>query len=671
MTTYDGAPVLTAYDENQIYNSFPTTILDEDSPRGAQPKDISTPLKFHQLNMIDYCKGIEKTSDNPIKCRRTTDQGDFDYEISGRHGIIGDIVGSGKTLSVLGLISDTKGIPLNNNSYDRYRDTISGNFKSLCVNYPQKIIEELNTTLVVVPHTIFKQWMNTLSDQTTLNYLPVNTSKTLKKVTDMIDKCRRDFYGVESDDDVPLGQPSFQWKGQILNDYDVVLVSSTFYTKFLNSIEPINQFKFKRIVFDEADSIKISGGYMPDTSFIWYVTSTYGVLLNPNGIRLWKNHNGELSQHYSYSNGFIYRIFLNGMTNKGFIKNCLQSFSSHFKEHIKYFVVKNRDDFIGNAFNLETPLERVIKCKMPLSLRVLSNVASTELLAFINAGDIQGAVESLDCDKVSEEGLISAVTKDLQIKLDNKIIELEMKSKMNWSSENAKKESLDKISGKINELKAKISNIKDKLDDSSHCNICFDVDLECPTVTPCCNTKFCFECITKWLAEKPSCPFCRAPLIPSNLIVVDKNFKESAASDKKDMEEELDKLETLKKVIEERLVDSSTNTKMLIFTEYSRTFDKMADVLESTGLRYSKVIGTTNTINKKVEEYKKTGEGSIDCLLLNAEYCASGLNLENTTDIVITHKMSTEKTIQIIGRGQRPGRVGRLNVWKLYYETEM
>ena len=183
----------------------------------------------------------------------------------------------------------------------------------------------------------------------------------------MIDKCKRDFYGVDSDDDVPIEQPSFQWKGQILNEYDVVLVSSTFYNKFLNSIEPINLFKFKRIVFDEADSIKISGGYMPDTSFIWYVTSTYGVLLNPTGIRLWKNHNGELSQHYSYSNGFIYRIFLNGMTNKGFIKNCLQSFSSHFKDHIKHFVVKNRDDFIGNAFNLEPPLERVIKCKMPLS----------------------------------------------------------------------------------------------------------------------------------------------------------------------------------------------------------------------------------------------------------------------------------------------------------------
>ena len=104
------------------------------------------------------------------------------------------------------------------------------------------------------------------------------------------------------------------------------------------------------------------------------------------------------------------------------------------------------------------------------------------------------------------------------------------------------------------------------------------------------------------------------------------------------MEEELDKLETLKKLIEERLADDTVSTKMLIFTEYSRTFDKMSDILESTGIKYSKVIGTTNTITKKIKEYKDVSENGIDCLLLNAEYCASGLNLENTTDIIITIK---------------------------------
>ena len=97
---------------------------------------------------------------------------------------------------------------------------------------------------------------------------------------------------------------------------------------------------------------------------------------------------------------------------------------------------------------------------------------------------------------VSEKDLIDAVTKDLNEKLENKKIEFEMKSKMNWSSEQIKKETLDKILSKIKELETKIQNITEKLNDNKVCNICFD-DIETTTIAPCCNTKFCFECITK------------------------------------------------------------------------------------------------------------------------------------------------------------------------------
>ena len=48
-----------------------------------------------------------------------------------------------------------------------------------------------------------------------------------------------------------------------------------------------------------------------------------------------------------------------------------------------------------------------------------------------------------------------------------------------------------------------------------------------------------------------------------------------------------------------------------------------------------------------------------------------GINLENTSDIVFFHNMNKDKTNLVIGRGQRPGRKGRLNVWKLCYENEL
>ena len=33
--------------------------------------------------------------------------------------------------------------------------------------------------------------------------------------------------------------------------------------------------------------------------------------------------------------------------------------------------------------------------------------------------------------------------------------------------------------------------------------------------------------------------------------------------------------------------------------------------------------------------------------------------------------MKSDRTTQIIGRGQRPGRISQLNVWKLCYDNEL
>ena len=46
------------------------------------------------------------------------------------------------------------------------------------------------------------------------------------------------------------------------------------------------------------------------------------------------------------------------------------------------------------------------------------------------------------------------------------------------------------------------------------------------------------------------------------------------------------------------------------------------------------------------------------------------MNLENTTDIIIMHKMQGDIEMQAIGRAQRFGREGELRIWKLYYQNE-
>jgi len=648
-------------DEDEEYL---TTILTPDSPRVSQPNEITLDLKQHQLALIYKCDQIEHTSHMPFK---VTDESDprFKFEVKSKVGVIGDVVGSGKTLSILGLIAKFKSsIPIYNYLDINFHQSLNSNGYIGIKTVECPSVDVINTTFVVVPHTIFTQWKEVISKNVTdMVYYLINNKKSLEAFNSFIEKCPE---GID--------EPSQQTRLANLNNIDFIVVSSTFVGKL--SPELFNKYDYRifirRLIIDEGDSIKMTKDFLNMTAmFTWIVTSTYQTIINPTGkIQYQNSATGAISDYYNWQAGFTIRRKIFGIQNRGFVYNMALSFSRSNQNNIrKLFIVKNDNEFVNKAFQLEPAIERIIKCAMPLSLRVLSHAVSASILNKINAGDLQGALDELECDRVSEKGLIDAVTKDLNEKLENKKIEFEMKSKMNWPSEQIKKETLDKIIDKIKELEIKIQNITDKLNDNTTCNICFD-EIDTTTIAPCCNTKFCFECITKWLTLQQgakTCPFCRHPLSLNSLILVDE--KGSQKSVKKAKDKLLGKVETFKEIVKER-IEQNPNLKLLVFTDYTSTLNNYIPALNDLGLSYSKISGTTATISKRIREYKTIDNG-IDCLLLNAEFCASGLNLENTTDIFITHKMTGSKMHQIIGRGQRPGRKGRLNVWKLFYENEI
>ena len=659
---------------NQITDSYSyednddslATILNEDTPRVCQPSGIKTQLKQHQLAIIYQCDKLERTCETPIIIN-SDDNPEYKFEIRSKLGIIGDVVGSGKTLSILGLISNFYQSQPKYNFLDldiNHNSITNSMFTIKTVACPS--VRVLNVSIIVVPHSIFSQWRTTIQDNIeNINYACINNKKTLEefKKTILID--------------VKEDESSKDRYNKVLNNIEkngIIMISSTFVQRLGDHLNTLTEYKtiyIRRLVIDEADTIKISK-YTPffRPLFTWMITSTYQAMLNPEGKILWKNvQTGELSTYYNYSNGFTYRQRINGIHSRGYVYNIMQSFcrTVHFN-YRKYMIIKNDNKFVNMAFKLEPAIQHIIECEMPLSLRVLSDAVSKSILNKINAGDIRGALDELECDKVSEKDLINEVTKKLDSELQNKRIEFDMKSKMSFSSEQQKKEQLDKIKEKIVHIENKIDNIKSKLNDNTACNICFD-EMENITLAPCCNTKFCLECITHWLTmqhSKKSCPFCRAPLSLKNLIIIDDN-----AQQKKPKSNTLkSKVDQLREIIEKRKTESD-DFKLLIFSDYASALNNFVPVLEELNMSYSTITGTTNTIAKRMRQYKSAGDDKIDCLLLNTEYCASGLNLENTSDIIITHKMTPSKTHQIIGRGQRPGRNGKLNIWKLFYKNEI
>jgi len=293
----------------------------------------------------------------------------------------------------------------------------------------------------------------------------------------------------------------------------------------------------------------------------------------------------------------------------------------------------------------------------------------------INAGDIDSAIEKMACEKVSNTtSVIDVFTKKLENDLHNKRLEYEMISKLNISQEN-KKSQLDNLGKKIKDIEEKIQSIKDRIEREDACPICYD-DIDNQTVVKCCGNSFCFECLTQTFkynlsgnanetSSRDTCPCCRAVLTQDSIMIVTK--KDFASDDPSaGGKESLTKVEHMEQIIKETFKEQGR--KMLIFSNFYNSFTKIAAILAENNIPFKEIKGTGSSVNNIIKMYKETDD--LNCLLLNSTNAGAGLNLENTTDLVLYHNMSSELSIQVIGRAQRPGRTKALNIYRMVYDNE-
>jgi SNF2 family DNA or RNA helicase len=128
-----------------------------------------------------------------------------------------------------------------------------------------------------------------------------------------------------------------------------------------------------------------------------------------------------------------------------------------------------------------------------------------------------------------------------------------------------------------------------------------------------------------------------------------------------------DKVKNLEILVKKKLSENS-KSKILIFSISDYSFSSIEPVLQKQNVRYAYIKGNSNQINSVVKKYK--GD-EINVLLVNCINYGSGLNLENTTDIIMFHKMDSQIKGQVIGRAQRPGRTNPLNVHFLLHDNEI
>lgn len=611
-------------------------LLNNNSPYLEQDSQILIPLKPHQKTTLYASVKLENESFNDTKEHK---------RISTRIGIIADDVGSGKSLCVLSLIAQKP--------FLKDTEFCERSINSMINIYSINQGVKLNTNVIVVPNSIIKQWERYIKTDTSLSYYVVDNKKALDKVS-------KDYY--------------------ILDGVSITLVSSTKYKEFYNVLSSQTpSIYISRLIIDEADSINIPACPKLEAIFYWFVTSSYERLQNPVGIILWKNFDtGETYEQYgewgwSGNQGYYQKIRVAGIRNNGFIKDTFSNISSYnyqlSTQTKNRLYIRNEISFIKESFELTQPIINIIKCKNPLVYNILQGIVNKDIIDRINAGDIDGAIESISCVKVKENNLIKLVTDELSRKLHNLQIRYQAKSQMQYPNPKTKQDTLNKIQNSIDSHKSQIKAITDRVEQKSPCSICYE-DIVNKAMSKCCNQLFCFECISSWLAHQTnnpvSCPFCRKPMAKEeDLIVITDKVNPTPPKD-----EILTKSKNMHKLLHTL---SKKNSKILIFSEFDGSFTNIKQTLNELGMKYSRVIGTYSSIAKIVTNFKQPFENpeSIEVLLLNSQYFGSGMNLQNATDIIIYHSMSKELTNQVIGRAQRPGRSQVLNIWKLCHDNEL
>jgi len=107
------------------------------------------------------------------------------------------------------------------------------------------------------------------------------------------------------------------------------------------------------------------------------------------------------------------------------------------------------------------------------------------------------------------------------------------------------------------------------------------------------------------------------------------------------------------------IISDAAHKKILIFSNFNESFVTIKKFLEEKRILYLELRGTKEKRDNTIEMYKT---GNVNVLLLNTIHSGAGLNLQQTTDIIIYHRLHEFQKTQVIGRANRIGRKMNLNV---------
>jgi hypothetical protein len=616
-----------------LHTVYANGLTDEDPIAEPPSNSIKISLHLHQKIVLNKMEKLEADLTNGMKMKNHT--------MFSNYGILGDSVGAGKSLMVLSHISRLKSINkiTGNNSI---LPMSSSNLFSIVKKEHSDISEA--GSLLIVPHTLFRQWSDYITKQTTLNHFCI--AKTTQIDSD-------DFY-------------------TNLFAADVVLISNTIVKTFMPKLAKGN-IKWKRLFIDEADTIYIPSTYsIPPARFYWFITASWmNLIYMQASLYIDRSY---IVQHV-FNEGTAYP-HLQAHFNSRIDKNTyyyMESFHvrshSFMKEIISSqhanrsnVVISCSKELIEKSISLPPLHKHVIWCRSSLTHQIVRDAVSPEIQQMLHAGDTAGALESLGVKGQDSKTLVEAVT----LNLKKEVIRLEkiyaFKEGMEYSTPQAKEIALKSLTEKIAKTNDSIKGIEERVANyaTEVCPICYDEPTD-HLITPCCARSFCTGCLLISISRNPECPLCRTLIHPSRCTKL--ILKDSVNNiEPKEKDELPKKNEALLKILKE-----NPDGRFLVFSRYDNPFENIEKSVEDLGITTRHLKGSKDTISSTLRSFDS---GAVRCLLLNSQFAGAGLNITSATHVILLHAMTHEEEKQILGRSYRLGRKGPLTFIKLLNKNE-
>lgn len=619
--------------------------LNIESPFAKQPQNINVILRPHQLTLLHKCSALE-SGDISINTDRipsnivhlSSSTTNISAKLKTRIGIIADKVGSGKSNVLLSLIA--------NDQRDVLQKTCMTSIYTYGLNNIALTIDQekqlFNINLLVIPHNLVSQWASYIQNffKDPIKYMIISKSKHFERLT-----------------------------SDVIKDQRLLVVTSTFYPRLYQLLQAAN-IQIKRAIFDEADSINITTVDIVDASFYWFVTASYMNLIYPRG-------------HGKFDRSVMkYVVVADGMKAGGYIRSIFANLQFTNSSTYSYWnianliIVKNADSFVDSSLLLPEIQYNYVKCKTPRTINILDGIVDRHIISCLNAGNVEGAIHFINPSHCSsQDNIINILLEKYTKSLNNINTMIDfVTNRMQYDTEQQRATELDRLKKKCDDFNAKITSITSRIKDTNTCCICYET-IDNKTIVNCCMNSYCFKCVSTWVSQKHSCPLCKERLDvdkfyvvrPHNMNTDDNTNLDSPTIDEHATNINFDKLKNLE-IILRRLSIQNPDNKVLIFSMNDSIFLKIQDMLDNMCRKFKMLKGTNMAITKMVESYKND---DLNTLLVNPENYGSGLNLENTTDMIMLHKLDNEIEKQVIGRAQRYGRTIPLRIWYLLYDNEM